>query len=364
MLWFALAAMTGLAVLVALWPLAFRRARPPAASREVGFYQAQLAEIDRDVERGQLPGPEAAAARAEAARRLIAASAAEPASPPRGDDLRRRRVAAVLILIAIPLTALGVYGFVGRPDLPDAPLAQRKTDAASPEAVEAMIAKIENDVVTSPDDARRWAALALVYMRIGRYDDAVRAFGQLLRLKGEDADLRADYGEALAAAAGGIVTAEARAAFEKALADTPGLPKARFYLALAVEQEGDTKKAVEQYQSLLDDAKPGAPYVSAVKTRLAKLKGEPAPPAATAGIEGMSADQQQMVRGMVEGLATRLAKSGGAPEEWARLIRAYTVLHETDKAKQTLAAARTALAGDAKAGAGLDALARDLRLGD
>jgi cytochrome c-type biogenesis protein CcmH len=364
MLWFALAAMTGLAVLVALWPLAFRRVRPPAASREVGFYQAQLAEIDRDVERGQLPLPEAAAARAEAARRLIAASATEPESAPRGEGLRRRRIAAVLLLIAIPFIALGAYAYLGRPDLPDAPLAQRKTDAASPEAVEAMIAKIESDLVTSPDDVRRWAALALVYMRTGRYDDAARAFGQLLRLKGEDGELRADYGEALAAAAGGIVTADARAAFDKALADTPGLPKARFYLALAVEQDGDAKKAIEQYQSLLDDAKPGAPYLSAVKSRLAKLKGESPPPTATAGIEGMSADQQQMVRGMVEGLATRLAKSGGAPEEWARLIRAYTVLHETDKAKETLAAARTALAGDAKAGSGLDALARDLGLGE
>ena len=82
--------------------------------------------------------------------------------------------------------------------------------------------------------------------------------------------------------------------------------------------------------------------MSAVKARLAKLKGEPASPeVATAGVEGMSADQQRMVRGMVERLATRLAKSGGGAEEWARLIRAYSVLHETDKAKETLAAART-----------------------
>jgi len=365
MLWLALAVMTGLAVLVALWPLAFRRARPPAAAREVGFYQAQLAEIDRDVDRGQLPQPEAAAARAEAARRLIAASATEPVSEPRGGDLGRRRLAAVLLLIAIPLTALGVYTRLGRPDLPDAPLAERKADASSPEAVEAMIAKIESDLVTSPDDAGRWAALALVYMRMGRYDDAARAFGQLLRLKGEDGARRADYGEALVAAAGGVVTADARAAFDKALADTPGVPKARFYLAFAAEQDGDAKKAIEQYQSLLDDAKPGAPYVGTVKSRLAKLKGEP-PPAesAAAGLEGMSPDQQEMVRGMVEGLATRLAKSGGGPEEWARLIRAYTVLHETDKAKEALAAARTALASNAKAGAGLDALARDLGLGE
>ena len=363
MLWFALAVMTGLAVLVALWPLAFRRARPPEAPSEVGFYQAQLAEIDRDVDRGQLAQSEAAAARAEAARRLIAASASEAAGAPAGDDLKRRRVAAVLILIAIPLTALGGYERLGRPDLPDAPLAQRKADAASPEALEAAIAKIEAHLAATPDDAKGWRLLAPVYMRMGRYDDAANAFRQLLRLEGENGGRRADYGEALVAAAGGVVTSDARAAFDKALADTPGLPKARFYLALAVEQDGDTKKAIEQYQSLLDDSKGDAPWVSAVKARLAKLKGEPAPPeVASSGIEGMSADQQQMVRGMVERLATRLAKSGGGAEEWARLIRAYSVLHETDKAKETLAAARTALANDAKAGAGLAALARDLGL--
>ena len=109
MLWFALAVMTGLAVLVALWPLAFRRARPPEAPSEVAFYQGQLAEIDRDVDRGQLAQSEAAAARAEAARRLIADSASEAAGATGGDDLKRRSVAAVVILIAIPLPALGAY---------------------------------------------------------------------------------------------------------------------------------------------------------------------------------------------------------------------------------------------------------------
>ena len=359
MLWFALAVMTGLAVLVALWPLAFRRGRPPEAPSEVGFYQAQLAEIDRDVDRGQLAQSEAAAARAEAARRLIAASASEAEGAVGGDDLKRRRVAAVLILIAIPLTALVGYERLGRPDLPDAPLAER--NAASPAALEEAIAKIEAHLAATPDDARGWRLLAPVYMRMGRYDDAANAFRQLLRLEGENGGRRADYGEALVAAAGGVVTSDARATFDKALSDTPGLPKARFYLALAVEQDGDAKKAIEQYQSLLDDSKGDAPWANVAKSRLARLKGEPAPPASS-GLEGMSADQQQMVRGMVEGLATRLAKSGGGPEEWARLIRAYSVLHETDKAKETLAAARTALASDAKAGASLAALARDLGL--
>ena len=56
--------------------------------------------------------------------------------------------------------------------------------------------------------------------------------------------MRADYGEALVGAAGGIVTADARAAFDKALAEQPGLPSARFYLGLAAEQDGDLQKAI------------------------------------------------------------------------------------------------------------------------
>jgi len=66
---------------------------------------------------------------------------------------------------------------------------------------------------------------------------------------------------------------------------------------------------------------------------------------------------------MVERLAKRLAESGGDADQWGRLIRSYAVLHELDKARDALAAARKALAGDAGAGAGLDALAQELGIG-
>ena len=71
-----------------------------------------------------------------------------------------------------------------------------------------------------------------------------------------------------------------------------------------------------------------------------------------------------MIEGMVGRLAGRLATNGGSLDEWARLIRAYSVLHQADKAKAALADARKALAPDAGAVASLDALARDLGLGD
>ena len=64
--------------------------------------------------------------------------------------------------------------------------------------------------------------IAPVYMRLERYEDAARAYSEALRLLGEDGARRAAYGEALVAAAGGVVTDNAREAFMKALADEPG----------------------------------------------------------------------------------------------------------------------------------------------
>jgi cytochrome c-type biogenesis protein CcmH len=46
---------------------------------------------------------------------------------------------------------------------------------------------------------------------------------------------------------------------------------------------------------------------------------------------------------MVEGLAARLKQQGGSAEDWAKLVRSYAVLGESDKARAALAAARAAL---------------------
>ncbi|TXN19341.1 c-type cytochrome biogenesis protein CcmI, partial [Methylobacterium sp. WL9] len=79
-IWFILAIMTGAAVLVLLWPLTRRRkASPDAGSQaglttETGFYEDQLAEIERDLGRGLIGPAEAEAARTEAARRLLRAA--------------------------------------------------------------------------------------------------------------------------------------------------------------------------------------------------------------------------------------------------------------------------------------------------
>jgi cytochrome c-type biogenesis protein CcmH len=272
----------------------------------------------------------------------------------------------------VPLVALGFYGRYGNPGEPDEPIAARLSDPSHVDDLYAAVAKIESHLIARPNDGLGFKVVAPAYMRLGRYDDAVRAFSEALRLLGDNPDLRADYGEAQVAAAGGIVTADARATFQQALAKNPQSPKARYYAALAAEQEGDKPRATDVYRKLLADAPPGAPWAPTVQDRLAALGEKPAAPAAkvdappseeAAAIASMAPDQRQAaIHGMVDRLAARLGANGDDPAGWLRLIRAYAVLQEQDKAKQALAKAREALAGNDAAKRDLEALAKELGL--
>jgi cytochrome c-type biogenesis protein CcmH len=360
MVWFVLAGMAACAVVAAFWPLL----RPPSsakadpAANEAAFYKAQLEEIKRDVERGLLPQGEAESARAEAARRLIATASGDLQAPP--PTRRYRLAAAALIAVGLPAIAFPLYARLGQPAMPDEPLASRRVAPQTDGSIEAAVAAVEARLIAKPDDGRGWAVIAPVYMRLERYADAAHAYAEALRLLGEDPLRRSAYGEALVAVGGGVVTDEARQAFDRALAEQPGQPQARFYVALAAEQDGKKADAIRDYDSLLADSPPDAPWRSVVNARLAALKGVPAPAEGSPVPEA----QRPMIEGMVSRLATRLASNGGNIDEWSRLIRAYAVLHEGDKAKAALADAHKALASDANAVASLDALARDLGLGD
>ena len=59
-------------------------------------------------------------------------------------------------------------------------------------------------------------------------------------------------------------------------------------------------------------------------------------------------DRSAMIRGMVERLAGRLKQNGDDVEGWLRLIRAYMVMGDRDKAKGALTDARQALANNAE----------------
>ena len=160
----------------------------------------------------------------------------------------------------------------------------------------------------------------------------------------------ANLGEAMGAAANGVITAEASAEFEHARALDPGDVKARYFLGLAAEQDGRRDEAASAWRALLNDAPPDAPWRGGVERALASLDRKIAPDIPDddiAAARSMSDEQRAtFIRGMVGRLATRLKQNGSDFDGWLRLIRAYIVLGDRDKAITAAGDARNAFVGD------------------
>ena len=347
-LWLVFALMTAAAVFAVLWPLS-RAGHPQQGGSETIVYRDQLTEIDRDAATGLINPPEAAAARVEIGRRLIAAADSEREAPP-NSNVRLRRLAAVVALLGLPLVAAGLYYPLGSPDLPDFPLAQRSRAPDGTQSLDNLVAQVEQHLEANPTDGRGWSILAPVLAKLGRMDDAVRAFRNSITYNGENAARRADLGEVLVAAASGVVTAEAKAEFERAVALDADEVKASYFLGLAAEQDGRAEDAAAVWRAMLEKAPPNAPWRSLVQAALARVGGAPVPALsndAMAAAKDMSeTDRTAMIRSMVERLATRLHQNGDDVEGWLRLVRAYMVLGDADKAKAASSDARQAVAKD------------------
>lgn len=348
MLWIIFALMSAAAILAVLRPLA-RKPRAGRAGSDFIVYQDQLEEIDRDRGAGLIGEAEAEAARIEVSRRLLAA--ADTRVPPAATQpLWHRRSAALAALIVLSLLPIGLYAALGSPNVPGQPAYARVAKPPDRESIAALVGQVEENLARNPNDGAGWQVIAPVYLRLGRFDDAVMALRKSLQLNGETASRDSDLGEALVSAANGVVTGEAKQVFEKAVVRDPHEPKARYFLGLADEQDGNREGAAAKWRAMLEDAPAKAPWLGFVREALARVAGEPVagsgpPPPEMAAAENMpDAQRAEMIRGMVAKLADRLHADGNDVEGWLRLVRAYAVLGEREKAIGAAADAKRALA--------------------
>lgn len=352
LIWLPIALLTGVAVLAVLLPLGSRRMERDEGG-DVAFYRACLAEIEGDAARGLIEPQDAEAAKIEAARFLLAAERSGPDEREGAFSLGRRRGAALIGLVLVPLIALAFYGALGAPERADAPYAARQALLNTSTDLESLILRVEQQLKAHPDDAKGWAVLAPIYMEVARYQDAVKAYGQLLRLKGPNAADFSGQGEALVLAAEGVVTREARQVFEQALALDATHLRARFYSAVALEQDGDRDRALAHYREMLQGLPDTDRAGAAIRARMAALIGA-----------ADSSGQNAMIAGMVAQLDAKLEADGSDRDGWIRLMRSYQVLGQRANAEDALVRARKAMASSAEGLAAINRAAQELELGN
>jgi cytochrome c-type biogenesis protein CcmH len=374
--WILVATLTAAVAAVLLLPLLRAAASAEAPqSHDVEVYRDQLEELKRDEKNGLISGDDANFARAEVARRLLAATDAVKAAAPVQPVKRSNRLAQLAVVLILPAVGLCLYLRTGNPDVLDAPLAARLANPG--DDMNILIARAEQQLVANPEDGAGWDVLAPIYYRTGRVEEAAVAFRNALRILGANPVRLGGYAESLIALSGGLVTNEARDALQKLLVIEPGDPRAQFYLALALKQEGKAPEALAAFEQIVRTSPAGAPWLPLVNEHIAGLKGDaPVTSAQQAGTplgnptsedvaaaKDMTAgDRTAMIEGMVGSLAEKLKTEPKNFEGWMRIIRSYSVLGQKDKAADALKQGLAVFPVDGSEGKQLLALAGELGL--
>ena len=326
--------------------------QPERADFDAKVFRDQLAEIDRDIERGILTKDQGDAVRIEVQRRLLAALERETESKPSRPF--RRWVTILPLALLLPVGAAALYAHLGRP-LPDLPFAARQSDPDFQMA--ALADRLAKRLQTEPS-ADGFLTLANTYVHLRRFEEAVGAYRHAIKMGAVDGDILASLGEAMVMVDDGAVGPEARQVFQHALMLSRIDPRSRFYLGLADAQIGQYAEAIAIWKDLEKDSAADAPWLPMLREHIsefAKMAGidqtsiAAMPPAAKLAAPDNSAaaavmaqspeEQAKTIRSMVDGLAARLEQNPNDKAGWQRLANAYRVLGEAEKAKSAEARA-------------------------
>lgn len=370
--WFVAALLTFGASVAVLLPLtaSSRRSRSPGQQHDLAVYRDQLAELDRDAARGLIGPEDAETARAEIARRIIKADSGEQTTSGTARWSFAGRMLGAAAVLMVPLVSWGLYATLGSPAIPSQPLQARLAQNPADSSVEELIARAEGHLAANPQDGRGWDVLAPIYLRLGRYDQAVTAYRNAIRLEGASAAREAGLGEALTNAGGGVVSAGAQQAFERALQLEPAQPKARFFLAVAMLQDGRTDEAVKAWEAMGADLAEDSPWrepvaqaVAEARARVAaddKQDNGPTQAEIDAAASMTSGDRQAMIETMVAGLDQKLRENPQDADGWMKLVRSYVVLGKMQEARGALDRGLEALGAASDGGRRLKELAAGL----
>lgn len=360
MIWAIFAALSLLAV--AFLALSTRAAKEqvmtePNSARDILI--DQLSEIDRDAERSLISDAEAKAARIEVKHRILALARRDgPKAQAQGWP---SRAGLLLALVFVPVLAAGYYSAFGNPGISSVATAERQAALEERARVIDLTGQLKSRLTTDPNGgpSEGWMLLGQTYMRLGFYEDAADSFAVAAERPEAESSVFSMLAEALVAKEQGVVTPVAERAIERAMALDSMNPAATYFMALSLQQSGQSARAHDMIVERLDAADGFYPWMESLLVqanrigegigrdpislaRFAPMLNQPGPTQddiAAAGDMSVE-DRMAFIRSMVSGLAERLKDEPDDLDGWLRLGRAYIVLGDTEAALQAYQSAK------------------------
>lgn len=253
----------------------------PGMSERIEQIKQQIGKLDSLLQEGVLPAEQAAEARARLERELLDLVMATPLQPaqavavsatPNTPRPSSRMVWGMVAFVA--LAGAGGYAWLGSPDAwhigPGNQTAWSGGSAESPETgsseadtrphatdaaqITAMTESLAAKLAKNPDNSEGWAMLARSYAVLGRFQDAVPAYQKAIALRPGDAQIYADYADAVGATHDRKLEAESARLIDKALSLDPNNFKALFLSGTMAYDRQDYRKAADLWQKALSHA--------------------------------------------------------------------------------------------------------------
>jgi cytochrome c-type biogenesis protein CcmH len=282
--WLVGAALVAVALGFLLKPLLWQRSKSAVSRRDanVSIYRDQLRELDADLAGGTLAQADYDRTRREIEARVLEDATAAPQAAP----ARTSRVLALVLGIALPLAALGLYVLVGSPGA----LYLEAEHQANARQLEAMLERLAARLRERPDDAEGWKLLGRSQSVLGRHDEAAAAYARAAVLQPRDAQVLADLADALAMSRGqrGEMTlqGEPEKLVLRALELDAQNLKALALAGTAAFERKDFAAAVRYWQRMLPLVAPGSEDARSIQASIEEAKSLAKPGAAAATLKG------------------------------------------------------------------------------
>lgn len=279
--WITVAALTALALLFVLLPLARTRVPlknpAPAESQDarVAVYRAQLADLEADREAGVISEEQFNTAQLDLQRNLLETSESGGGGPSTG---RRswRWPTGIAALVAVPVLAVLIYQHYGAGAAaldPQARAPQQQPGMMTAEGIQAAVMALNERLEANPEDPDGWALLGRSLMFLNEPLASAAAYAQAIRYGGDqDPDILLSYADILGSLDGGDLNARAWPYIERALSLEPNHVSGLWLAGLAAYRGSDYTAAQDYWQKLEAALEPGSEEALLIRRNLDEIE--------------------------------------------------------------------------------------------
>ena len=289
------------------------RRRDELARREMNLqiHRDALVELDKDLQQGTVSESQHKQSRRELEQRLLDEVDQEEESH-QGQVAGGRRLVAIVLLLFIPVFAVGMYKHLGSPEA----FAPQLAEATAPtggadllgapmqDRINGMVQKLAARLASNPDDAEGWMMLGRSYIVLDRFEDARTALEKAAALKQDDPQLLVDLADALAMTSSQSLAGRPTELIARALMIDPNNQKALWLAGTAAFEQGSYAEAVQLWRQLATQLPAGSETARTMAANIAE---------AQALLEGRPPPSAQSMPDMQKNMASAPAAAGNGP---------------------------------------------------